>query len=128
MSCLTLTAKESRPAGVLNRTLCALGFSLAISAVATSAQAACQYQVTGQWSTGFTASIKITNEGTSATNGWNLSWQYAGDNRVTGGVLDVGGLSQTALFQTVGLHLRANQGPNGAAFRNWGSSTIAGLF
>lgn len=85
MSCLTLTAKESRPAGVLSRTLCALGFSLALSAVATSAQAACQYQVTGQWSTGFTASIKITNEGTSATNGWNLSWQYAGDNRVTGG-------------------------------------------
>ena len=85
MSCLTLFAKESRPAGALSRTLCALGFSLALSAVATSAQAACQYQVTGQWSTGFTASIKITNEGTSATNGWNLSWQYAGDNRVTGG-------------------------------------------
>ena len=85
MSCIQLLAKESRPAGALSRTLCAMGFSLALSAVATSAQAACQYQVTGQWSTGFTASIKITNDGTSATNGWNLSWQYAGDNRVTGG-------------------------------------------
>jgi hypothetical protein len=32
------------------------------------------------------------------------------------------------LFQTVGLRLRADQGPNGAAFRNWQSTTIAGLF
>ena len=85
MSCLNVLAKESRSAGAIKRTFCALGISLALSTVTSHAYAACQYQVTGQWATGFTAAIKITNEGTTATNGWNLSWQYAGDNRITGG-------------------------------------------
>ena len=62
-----------------------------------------------------------------AHSGQNTPFLVAGGG-VRGGVVDAGGLSQTALFQTVGLHLRANQGPNGSAFRNWGSSTIAGLF
>lgn len=62
-----------------------------------------------------------------AHSGQNTPFLVAGGG-VRGGVLDVGGLTQTSLFQTVGLKLRADQGPNGAAFRNWQSTTIAGLF
>lgn len=62
-----------------------------------------------------------------AHSGQNTPFLVAGGS-VRGGVLDVGGLSQTALFQTVGLKLRADQGPNGSAFRNWGASTISSLF
>jgi hypothetical protein len=62
-----------------------------------------------------------------AHSGQNCPMLVAGGG-VRGGVIDVGGLSQVALFQTVGLALKANQGANGALFRNWGSSTISGLF
>jgi len=85
MSSFNASAKIPRPAGALTRSLCALGLSLALSTVSIQTQAACQYQVTGQWSTGFTASVKVTNEGSTAVSGWNLSWQYAGDNRITSG-------------------------------------------
>ncbi|MGV8835026.1 DUF1552 domain-containing protein [Cellvibrio sp.] len=62
-----------------------------------------------------------------AHSGQNCPMLVAGGG-VRGGVIDVGGLSQVALFQTVGLALKANQGANGALFRNWGASTISGLF
>jgi hypothetical protein len=42
-------------------------------------------------------------------------------------VLDIGGKTQSEIFQTLGQKLRADQSPNGAAYRNWGVSTIAGL-
>jgi hypothetical protein len=42
-------------------------------------------------------------------------------------VLDVGGMSQVNLYQTIGLKLRADQSPGGAAYRDWGASTIASL-
>jgi len=62
-----------------------------------------------------------------AHSGQNTPMLVAGGG-VKGGVIDVGGLSQVALFQTVGLALKANQGANGGLFRNWGASTISGLF
>lgn len=47
---------------------------------------------------------------------------------ITGGrVIDVGGKTQSELYQTIGLKLNADQSPNGAAYRNWSTSTIAGL-
>ncbi|HCS66000.1 MAG TPA: carbohydrate-binding protein, partial [Cellvibrio sp.] len=56
---------------------------MAISALSTQAYAGCQYLVASQWNNGFTATVKITNTGTSAINGWDVNWQYAGDNRIT---------------------------------------------
>jgi polyisoprenoid-binding protein YceI len=82
MSSLKAFAKDPRPAGALTRSLCALGFSLAVSALSIHAQAACQYAVS-QWSNGFTGTIKITNDTTAAVTSWSVSWQYAGDNRIT---------------------------------------------
>jgi polyisoprenoid-binding protein YceI len=83
MSSFKASAINPRMAGVLTRSLYAAGFSLAISALSTQAYAGCQYVVANQWNNGFTATIKITNSGTSAINGWNINWQYSGDNRVT---------------------------------------------
>ena len=56
---------------------------LACALIGLNAQAACQYQVTNQWGSGFTAAIKITNNTGSAVNGWSVSWQYSGDNRLS---------------------------------------------
>lgn len=83
MSSFKASAITPRTAGVLTRSLCAAGFSLAVSALSTQAYAGCQYVVNNQWNNGFDAKIKITNDGTSTINGWNISWQYTGDNRVT---------------------------------------------
>ncbi|ACE84076.1 cellulase family glycosylhydrolase [Cellvibrio japonicus] len=55
--------------------------SVASSSGSSSGQ--CSYTVTNQWSNGFTASIRIANNGTSPINGWNLSWSYSDGSRVT---------------------------------------------
>ncbi|MGV8834873.1 glycosyl hydrolase [Cellvibrio sp.] len=50
---------------------------------ASLAQSAnCKYVVTNSWGAGATASIEITNTGTTALNGWNVSWTYV-NNRIT---------------------------------------------
>lgn len=47
---------------------------------------------------------------------------------ISGGrVLEVGGMSQVNLYQTIGLKLNADQSPGGAAYRNWNVPTIASL-
>ena len=55
-----------------------LGFT-----VAGQAQAAtCSYTVANEWNTGFQGSITITNDTTTAINGWTVGWQYA-NNKIT---------------------------------------------
>lgn len=51
------------------------------SSVAVSGK--CQYVVSNEWNTGFTAAVRITNSGTTVINGWNVSWTYSDGTRVT---------------------------------------------
>ncbi len=74
-----------RPASALTRALAVVGFSLAASAFSVQAYAACQYTIASQWNNGFTATIRITNTGTTAINGWNINWQYTGVDRISNG-------------------------------------------
>ena len=83
MSSFKASAIAPRTKSVFTRTLYATGLSLAMSALSTQAYAGCQYLVASQWNNGFTATIKITNTGTSAINGWNVNWKYTGDNRIS---------------------------------------------
>jgi polyisoprenoid-binding protein YceI len=83
MSSFKASAITPRQDGALTRSLCAVGFSLAVSTLSTTAHAACQYVINNQWNNGFDAKIRITNDGTSTINGWNINWQYSGDNRIT---------------------------------------------
>ncbi|HTF94854.1 MAG TPA: DUF6055 domain-containing protein [Cellvibrio sp.] len=50
---------------------------LAGSLLATSASAACVYTVSNSWGSGFTASIRVTNDTGVAVNGWQVNWNYA---------------------------------------------------
>ncbi|HEY0894265.1 MAG TPA: cellulose binding domain-containing protein, partial [Cellvibrio sp.] len=43
----------------------------------------CSYVVTSDWGSGYTAAIRIKNNGTSAINNWNVSWSYSDSTRVT---------------------------------------------
>ena len=58
------------------------GFAVA-AASSASAAAGCRvgYSV-NQWSTGFTASVTVTNLG-DPINGWALDWDYAGNQQIT---------------------------------------------
>ncbi|WHM40510.1 glycoside hydrolase family 6 protein [Streptomyces sp. BPTC-684] len=51
-----------------------------------SAASACTvvYQVQNQWPTGFTASVKVTNNG-PAVSSWDVKWTFAGNQQVTQG-------------------------------------------
>lgn len=60
-----------------------IGLTWALSALSSSAYAGCEYLVSNQWNSGFTGTIRISNTGTTAINGWNVSWQYANGDRVT---------------------------------------------
>jgi hypothetical protein len=57
----------------------------------------------------------------------NVPMLVAGAGISGGRVVDIGGKTQSELYQTLGLKLRADQSPNGAAYRTWANSTIAGL-
>jgi polyisoprenoid-binding protein YceI len=83
MSSFKASAINPRPTGTLSLAFRGLWGFLAISILSSQAYAGCQYVVTNQWNNGFSATIKITNSGASAINGWNINWQYAGDNRIT---------------------------------------------
>ena len=41
------------------------------------------YTVTTQWNVGFGTAITIKNTGTTPINGWNLTWTWAGNQKIT---------------------------------------------
>jgi endoglucanase len=55
----------------------------ASSTPATSTGASCTQVIGNEWNNGFTGSIRIVNNGTSAINGWNIGWSYSDGTRVT---------------------------------------------
>jgi len=40
----------------------------------------CEYIVENEWNTGFVATIRLTNNGDSVVNGWQVTWQYSMGN------------------------------------------------
>jgi hypothetical protein len=45
--------------------------------------AKCEYKIANEWGSGFTATIRITNDGTAPIAGWTLNWNYSDGSRVT---------------------------------------------
>lgn len=77
---------------------------------------------------GTTIVTQVSDMGDADSHGnSNVPMLVAGAGITGGRVLDVAGKTQSELYQTIGLKLRADQSPNGAAFRKWAGSTIAGL-
>jgi cellulase/cellobiase CelA1 len=42
-----------------------------------------QYTVTNQWPGGFGANVTFTNTGSTAINGWNLTWTFPNGQTIT---------------------------------------------
>jgi hypothetical protein len=73
----------TRSAGRRLVALSATGALLGVGASGSPAQAAstgsavtCAYTIQNAWRGGFTADIKITNNGPTAINGWTLRWTF----------------------------------------------------
>ncbi|GIF13619.1 cellulose-binding domain-containing protein [Actinoplanes teichomyceticus] len=61
------------------------GAAIGLAALGPAQAAASVCDVTwtaNQWSTGFTADVRVTNRGAAVTS-WTLSWDFAGNQRVT---------------------------------------------
>ncbi|WP_051174435.1 cellulase family glycosylhydrolase [Marinimicrobium sp. LS-A18] len=43
----------------------------------------CEYQITNEWSSGYTGAIRLTNSGTQPVDGWSVSWEYSDGSRIT---------------------------------------------
>jgi len=98
-SCIAAITCSSQPApyGIVGTSSSAssIALSSSSSSTASSVKSAtsssnvatlgnCQYVVTNEWNTGFTAAVRIANKGDVAINGWNLSWTYTDGTQITG--------------------------------------------
>jgi hypothetical protein len=43
----------------------------------------CKYSISSEWDTGFSATIRITNNGAASTNDWSVSWAYSDGTLIT---------------------------------------------
>ncbi|MFC3116638.1 glycoside hydrolase family 6 protein, partial [Cellvibrio fontiphilus] len=55
---------------------------LSMVGVSQAQAAVCSYTLNNEWNTGFQGTISITNNGTTAINGWTVGWAYT-NNRIT---------------------------------------------
>ncbi len=77
---------------LLRRSIAALGLGLLALQSAQSYAAKCEYVVQSDWNNGFVASIRITNNTSSALNGWSVNWNYTdGSSRTSGWNANVSG-------------------------------------
>ncbi len=77
---LTSSSRSSTPSSVA--TTSSVRSSVASSTATTGGN--CSYVITNNWGAGFTGAIRITNKGTSAINGWTVSWKYANGTTLSG--------------------------------------------
>lgn len=77
---------------------------------------------------GSTIITQVSDMGDADSHGnSNVPMLVAGAGITGGRVLDIAGKTQSELYQTIGLKLRADQSPAGGSYRNWSTSTIANL-
>ena len=51
---------------------------------ASSYAARCEYIIQSEWGNGFVAAVRITNDTSTAINGWSVTWNYTDGSRRTG--------------------------------------------
>jgi len=86
-----------------------------------NASCAVHYVVSGSWSGGFQAGVTITNNGSSAVNGWKLTWTWPNSGEVITQLWN-GSFTQSGTAVTV-----TNAGYNGAIAASGGNVTFGFL-
>ena len=75
----------------IKRTCAVLGLGAGFALSAQSASASCSYSIDNEWSSGFVASITITNDTNTAINNWSVNWQYASNQIASGWNANISG-------------------------------------
>jgi hypothetical protein len=73
---VTVTASDSSGSGSAT-------FTWSIGNGTTTGVCHATYDRTSEWPGGFTANVTIANTGTTAVNGWTLTWSFPGDQKIT---------------------------------------------
>src|SRR4051812_35305594 len=58
---------------------------LAVLQSASTYAARCEYVIQSEWNSGFVAAVRITNDTSTAVNGWSVNWSYTDGSQRTGG-------------------------------------------
>ncbi|MDG6106304.1 cellulose binding domain-containing protein [Dactylosporangium aurantiacum] len=64
-------------------TVLAAGLALTPSARAAADGCQVRYEVTNDWGSGATATVVVTNTGSTVVNGWTLAWSFAAGQTIT---------------------------------------------
>ncbi|WP_431681802.1 glycoside hydrolase family 6 protein [Kitasatospora sp. KL5] len=99
------TVKAKDAAGNVSAASTAL--SVTTSAGGTGSGCTATYKVSSDWGAGFNADVTVTNSGTTAINGWKVTWTFGGQQKISN--LWNGSYTQTGQAVTV-----TNAGYNGA--------------
>jgi rhamnogalacturonan endolyase len=82
------SSKSSAASSKVSSSVSSAVASSAASSKSTSSIASaggkCTYIVSNEWNTGFTGAIRITNNGSSAINGWSVKWSYTDGTQIIG--------------------------------------------
>jgi len=87
----TVSSSSIRPSSVSSSSRSSISSSRSsssspqISSASSSAVSLnnCSYVIQSQWNNGFTAAIRIKNNGVQPINGWNVNWQYGDGSKIT---------------------------------------------
>jgi chitin-binding protein len=79
-------AAQPAPYGIIGGSSSSSSSSVASSSSSSTSgtgEVNCEYETQNAWGSGFTANITLTNEGSSAVNGWSVQWQYSNPVSIT---------------------------------------------
>ena len=90
------------------------------------------YAVSGQWQGGFQGTVTIKNLGTTAINGWTLTWSFANGQQITqlwNGTVTQSGATVTVANAAWNGTIASNATANVGFLANWtGSNTVPTTF
>ncbi|MCU7821729.1 glycoside hydrolase family 6 protein [Kitasatospora sp. DSM 101779] len=75
------TVKAKDAAGNVSAASAAL--SVTTSAGGTGSGCTATYKVSSDWGAGFNADVTVTNNGTTAINGWKVTWTFGGQQKIS---------------------------------------------
>lgn len=83
----SLVSSSSSKSSVVSSSVASSSVASSVASSSSSASGTankCAYVISSQWSGGFNGAIRITNNKTTAINGWTVSWAYTDGSKVTG--------------------------------------------
>ena len=79
----SLSSSSKSSSSVVSSSSSSKSSAASSSSSSSAAGSKCQYVLSNEWNTGFTATIRVTNNGSTTINGWTIGWSYSDGSVVT---------------------------------------------